>query len=169
MSEAAWYVLHSKPRQEGLVASYLEAEGLLAFCPVTKVTPVNPRASKERAFFPGYLFVLANIEDVGVSKLQWLPGSLGLIGFGGTPAVVPDSFITELRQRMAELAVAPPVPVTFTSGDRVEITRGSFVGVEGIFDSMLDDRQRVKIFIHWLSRRVTMQINVNSIARKQAG
>lgn len=153
-----------------MVASYLESQGIEVFYPAAKVKPVNPRASTARAYFPGYLFVHTNIEDVGISGLQWIPGSTGLVSFGGDPAVVPENFIFELRRRIAELAAAYETPLAgIKRGDVVEITRGPFAGSEAIFDLMLDDQQRVKLFIQWLGRRVKMQVNANSIAKKRAG
>jgi transcriptional antiterminator RfaH len=37
------------------------------------VRPVNPRARKTRPYFPGYLFVQADLAAVGLVEFRWMP------------------------------------------------------------------------------------------------
>ena len=170
MSEAAWHVLHTKYRKEGQVASYLQSQGIEVFYPVAKVKPVNPRASNVRAYFPGYLFTHVDISEVGIAALQWAPGLISLVQFGGEPAIVPDNFIYELHRRIAEIAAAGGLHLNgLKHGDTVRITSGPFAGCDALFDLMLDDHERVQVFIHWLGRRLKMQVNANVIAKQRLG
>ncbi len=170
MISAAWYVLHSKPKKEGQVATYLRSNGIEVFFPAAPVKPVNPRALRLRAYFPGYLFTHVDLDQVGISTLKWVPGVSGLVQFGGEPAVVPDNFIYELKCRIEALAAAGGLHLDgLKQGDALRITSGPFSGCEAIFDLMLDDRERVQVFIHWLGRRLKMQVNANAIAKQRAG
>ena len=75
VGQSFWYALQTKPRKEMQVNSYLSSHRIEVFYPTAAVKPVNPRASKVRAYFPNYLFVKADLEAIGLSALQWVPGA----------------------------------------------------------------------------------------------
>ena len=47
-----------------------------------------------------------DLEETGINKFRWLPGAIGLVEFGGIPAVVPTNLINRLQQLMDEKQVA---------------------------------------------------------------
>ena len=168
MSGKLWHVLQTKPRKETLVDGYLCANGFETFFPVIHVKPVNPRASKVRPYFPRYLFVHADLAESGESVLQWTPGTVGLVRFGGEAAVVADNFIYELEQRIIEIRRFGGLHLDgLKQGDPVSITSGPFADCEAIFDLRLNDSDRVQVFLHWLGRQVKVQVNANAIAKKR--
>jgi len=70
-----WYAVQSEPRQEFLACHALTSiAGVRNFLPALRVRPINPRARKMRPFFPGYLFVLVDLAQVGLSAIKWVPG-----------------------------------------------------------------------------------------------
>ena len=97
-----WYALRSKPRNEALLWEQLLIREMETFYPRVRVQTVNPRARKARPYFPGYVFVRADLGRVNLSSLQWMPGALGLVSFGGhpAPAWVPDELIAAIRRRV---------------------------------------------------------------------
>src|SRR5512145_457382 len=101
-----WYALRSKPRKEDVVWQQLRDQGLEVFYPRLRVHTVNPRSRQLRPYFPGYLFVQAEIETTGLSYFQWMPHALGLVSFGGEPSTVPDNLIHAIRQRVEEISAA---------------------------------------------------------------
>lgn len=44
-----------------------------------------------------------DLDEIGLSVLHYMPGSTGLIMFGGTPTNVPDGLIHAIRQRVDEI------------------------------------------------------------------
>lgn len=168
MGTAVWYVLHSKPRKEGQVNAYLQAQGFETFYPTLRVEPVNPRASKIRPYFPRYLFVHADLDEVGVSALQWVPGAIGLVQFDGHVVPVPDSVVHELKRRVAAIEAAGGL--TFDGlqpGDPVRITHGPFAGYEAIFDMRLSGSERVQVLLQMLGRLVRVQVNAGAIEKRR--
>ena len=99
MAKQSWYAIHTKPHKEPQVRSYLESQGLEVFYPCIKVNPVNPRSSAIKPFFPCYLFVCADLEQIGTSAMHWIPGTIGLVEFDGTPASVPTAIINEIKTK----------------------------------------------------------------------
>lgn len=147
-----WYALSVKPHKERVVHRLLEARGFELFFPTITVKPKNPRAAKVRAYFPGYMFVRADLGDLGINAFSWTPGTRGLVAYGGEPAAVPVSLIQELKARLANIeAIGGPVFENLKKGDRVRIVSGPFEGYEAIFDTRLMGNERVQVLLAFLS------------------
>ncbi len=164
-----WYVIRSKPRRERFVVDQLSGQGLEVFYPAVRVHPVNPRSAKERAYFPSYLFAHFDLAAVGVNRVRWLPAAVGLLEFGGEPAIVPDMLIAQLKLRVASIQSVGGL--TFDGlqpGDVVKITSGPFAGYEAIFDLRLKGSERVRVLLGMLRRQVSVEIDAGSIRKARA-
>lgn len=163
----AWYVLRSKPHKEGALNRYAVQQGHHVFYPRIPVNPVNPRARKERPYFPGYLFVQTDLETQGRSAFHWMPFSQGLVRVGDEPARVPLSVVVGLQRRIAEIWQEGGLEmVGLERGDRVLITAGAFEGYQGIFDHRLEGRQRVRVLLRMLSDRyVPAEVDLGTIEK----
>ena len=147
-----WYVLRVKPHKERSVCEQLKLRDLAVYFPVLKVNPVNPRAARDRPYFPGYLFVKADLAEMGASALSWVPGAQSLVSFGGLPAQVPTNLIQEIKSRLATIEAHGGLTLEkLKQGDRVRITGGLFAGYEAIFDARLPGNQRVQVLLSFLS------------------
>jgi transcription antitermination factor NusG len=164
-----WYALRSKPRKEDVVWQQLRGQGFDVFYPRLRVNPVNPRAKKYKPYFPGYMFVKTDIEEVGLSTFQWMPHTLGLVNFGDEVVDVPDSLIDAIRKRVAEIAEAGgEVFDGLKSGDKVVIQSGPFEGYEAIFDTRLPGTERVRVLLQFLgSRRVQIELDASKIQQSR--
>ena len=70
-----WYILHAKPGRERQVAVHLHQRGLQVYLPLIWVDPVNPRASRERPYFRGYLFARLDLQTHGPEIIRWSPAA----------------------------------------------------------------------------------------------
>ena len=100
---ALWYAMRSKPCREGFLWNQLRTREIECFYPCIRARSSNPRARQGRPYFPGYIFIHADLERVGLSAIQWMPGRAGLVAFGGQPAWVPENLIHAIRRRVARL------------------------------------------------------------------
>ncbi len=165
-----WYALRSKPLKEDLVWKQLISRGIESFFPRMKVHPVNPRARKVKPYFPGYLFIHVDLEDVGISPLKWMPHTLGLVTFGDEPASVPDHLIHALEQKVKEINKAGgEVFEGLKQGDKIWIHSGPFSGYEAIFDHRLPGKERVRVLLQFLgeSRNVSIELDVSQIRKEK--
>lgn len=162
-----WYALRSKPRQEEMVWRQIKGQGFEVFYPRLRAHPVNPRARKIKPYFPGYMFVQVDLEEAGISTFQWMPHSLGLVSFGGEPAVVTDALIHAIRTRIEEIeAAGGEIYDGLHQGDRVFIKYGPFAGYEAMFDVRVSGTERVRIFLKWLSGRlVPLELDIAEIQK----
>jgi transcriptional antiterminator RfaH len=88
--------------------------------------------------------------------LQWheikrTPGVVRLVAEGGVPARVPDAVIAELRRRERSGLVQLPEPRRFSAGDRVRVTYGPLIGLEGLVAGTRPS-QRVEVLLGLLGR-----------------
>jgi transcriptional antiterminator RfaH len=163
-----WYVIRAKPRRERFVEVQLTQQGIDAYFPTYPVKPVNPRAARERAYFPGYLFVHTDLEKLGANRLRWLPAAVALLEFGDVPAVVPNAFIAQLRKRLVQVWQAGGLELAgLSQGDRVTITSGPFAGYDAVFDLSLKGTERVRVLIEMLRRQVAVELDAGSIRKKK--
>jgi len=147
-----WYTLHTKPHKERQVASLLCSREIEIFLPLLRVNPVNPRAAREKPYFPSYLFVHVDLDIIGLSTLRWTPGLLRMVEFGGDLGTVPASLISQIRDRLTDIRAAGGQSLeSLSSGDRVRVVSGTFEGYEGVFDARLSGAERVRVLLELIS------------------
>jgi transcriptional antiterminator RfaH len=152
-----WYVMHSKPQKEKWLYDQLDALQIEAYYPSVRT---KNGAYKSKPYFPGYLFVNVDLQLTGTSLLQWIPGSLGLVSFGGEPACVPDGLLQRIRRRIDEINnVEARLFEILKPGDEVMIHSGPFAGYDAIFCARLHDSERVQVFLKILQDH-PLQVNL---------
>jgi transcriptional antiterminator RfaH len=152
-----WYVMHSKPQKEKWLYDQLDALQIEAYYPSVRT---KSGTHKSKPYFPGYLFVNVDLQLTGTSLLQWIPGSLGLVSFGGEPACVPDGLLQRIRCRIDEINnIEDRLFEILKPGDEVMIHSGRFAGYDAIFCARLHDSERVQVFLKILQDR-HVQVNL---------
>jgi transcription antitermination factor NusG len=165
----SWYAIHSHPNKEELLYQQIVTRGYEVFYPRMRVHPVNPRARKIKAYFPGYLFINVDLTASGLSVFQWMPFSTGLVRFGGEPSIVPDNLISAVRQRVGEIAEAGGELFDgLEQGDPVVIHSGPFAGYEAIFDLRISGNERVRVLLKMLNDRdLPIELDSEQIEKKR--
>jgi transcriptional antiterminator RfaH len=160
----AWYLVHTKPRQEDVALANLQRQGYECYLPQMRVERIRRRKAEIVAepMFPRYLFIQLDSSDQGKS---WSPirSTLGvsqLVHFGARAAKVDDALVELLRQRERAL----PTEAMFHSGNLVVITDGPFAGIEAIYQTEDADR-RAFILLEILSKPVSMQIDTGGLRK----
>jgi transcription elongation factor/antiterminator RfaH len=164
-----WYALRSKPRKEDVLWRQIKAQDYEIYYPRIRVQPVNPRSKKVRPYFPGYMFIRVDLEEVGKSTFNWMPHAIGLVSFGGEPAWVPDNLVHAVRKRVDEINEAGgEIFDGLQEGDEIRIKEGPFAGYEAIFDARIPGSERVRVLIQMLSdRQVPVELRAGQIDKKK--
>ena len=162
-----WYVLRSKPHKELPLYQQVLARDIECFFPRVKANPVNPRAAKVRPYFPSYLFVKTDLDEVGTNTFTWMPYAQGLVAFGGNPAVVPDPVIHQIKSAIQEINDQGGLKAPcFSPGDRIRVTEGPFEGYEGIFDLHLSGTERARVLLQLLSdRQMPVEMDIRQLSK----
>jgi transcription elongation factor/antiterminator RfaH len=148
-----WYALRVKPHKEKTISQRLFEDKIEHYLPLVRVVPKNPRNATQKPYFPGYLFIHTDLEEIGTNKFRWLPGAVGLVEFGNIPAIVPRNLIIDLQQLMEKIEKEGGLAkLEFSPGDKVRITDGPLEGYEAIFDMHLEAKDRVQVLLAFLSQ-----------------
>jgi transcription antitermination factor NusG len=109
--------------------------------------------------------VHTDLDVVGISGVQWTPGAIGLVCFGGEPAWVSDGILQGIRERVDQLNLAGwEAWQKLKLGDEVAIHSGPFAGYRGIFSSYLSDRDRVIVFLKFVrDQQVRIELPVGQV------
>jgi transcriptional antiterminator RfaH len=145
-----WACAQLEANRERLALHCLGLRGFEVYLPrlrVKRVTPARKIGVQAAALFPGYAFVLIELQW---HAARWSPGILRLVLDGDRPAKVPDKVIAELRGRERNGLVELPPP-RFRRGDKVRIVRGPLSGLEGLVEGVRP-QQRIEILLAVLGR-----------------
>ncbi len=142
-----WYLVHSKPRQEGIAEMNLQRWNVETFCPQLKQTKLirGKKRTVITPLFPGYLFSRFD-PYTEYRKVVYSHGVANIVMFGTVPAKVDEEIIESIRARMHEgfVSLSPP---SFISGQTVQIQEGPLKGLLGVFERELTGTQRVALLL----------------------
>ncbi|MFJ3487676.1 transcription/translation regulatory transformer protein RfaH [Pseudomonas sp. NPDC090202] len=163
-SPARWYLIQTKPRQEGRAQEHLQRQLFECYRPLKAGEKKRgSRAAAEEELFPGYLFIRMNQTHDNWYPIRSTRGVARIVTFGGMPIPVKDELIEQIRERL----LAPPPKVTFQQGEAVRITAEGFNDVEAIFLTA-DGDERAVILLNLLHREQKVTLPVSSLSRMEA-
>lgn len=156
-----WYAVTVKPQHERSVEQGLFAKGYEAYLPLyLAVRKWSDRTKKiEMPLFPGYVF--CRFDPQQITPIVRTPGVNSVVSFGGIPAAIPETEVTNV-QRMLESGL-PVEPWPFLKvGQRIRIAKGPLVGVEGM---LIDGEEsaRLVVNIDLFQRACSVRVERDSI------
>ena len=137
MSEdVAWYLIYTKPQQEGVALTNLLQQHFLAYLPMmdSRKRQRGEYRMVTEPMFPRYVFVQLNRETDNWSVIRSTRGVANLVRFGLAPARVPDDFVCMLQSREKNELLPKEKEDLFVTGDQVKILDGPFAGMEAVYD-----------------------------------
>jgi transcriptional antiterminator RfaH len=159
----SWYLVHCIARKEAFAAYVLTSHlGLQVYLP--QVTRHVRGSVQQTPFFPGYLFVQADLGQVTRSIINSAPGVVRLLDFGGGPQLVPLPVLRDIRARLDKLNGTGGLPThNFKSGEAVRVKSGPLRGVEALFVGPLTPSARVTILLDMLGRLNEVKVDVETL------
>jgi transcription antitermination factor NusG len=158
---APWWALYTRHQHEKVVAEMLTAKGFDVFLPVYD----SIRRWKDRRkvlslpLFPCYVFVRGQLDR----RLQVVstPGVHMLLTRGEQIAVIPDEEIVAIRRAVEGSFRVEPHPF-LKVGERVRVTRGSLIGVEGILVRK-KNLYRLVLSVDMLAQSVGVEVDASDV------
>jgi transcription antitermination factor NusG len=126
-----WYAAYTCANHEKRVSEQLGVRELEHFLPLYASVRrwKDRRVTLDRPLFPGYVLVRIALRDR--LRVQQVPGIAHLVGFDGTPTVLPEQEIDALRASLSSGVRAEPHPF-LSVGQRVRVKNGVLAGMEGV-------------------------------------
>ena len=99
------------------------------------------------------------------SPIRSTLGVVGMVKFGGQPAVLPQAVMDEITQQAAEYAAAGPIGASsMRAGDAVKVVAGPLSGLEGVF-AQPDGERRALVLMEILGKTNRVRLDRDLIAR----
>jgi transcription termination/antitermination protein NusG len=150
-----WHVLHTKSRQEKIVAADLAAMGIAYFLPLVSQVRYygNRKARVNTPLFPGYVFLRGSTEQAYQADRTKRIANIIRVA-------AQESLDWELRNlHLALTRQAPLMPYPYLKkGVRVEIRSGPFRGLQGIVEDRAGT-DRLILSVDILGRSVSLEID----------
>jgi transcription antitermination factor NusG len=162
-SNTGWLAIHTRHQHENLAACSLAYKGFEVFLP--QYTSRRQWSDRTRELssplFPCYVFLRGELEHH--IRILTTPGVLGLVGFAGAPAIIPDAEIEAVRQSIRQFARVQPYPF-LKCGDWVRVKCGPLEGVEGIL--VRNKRQfRLVLSVQLLQKSAAVEVDAWMVER----
>lgn len=159
-----WYALYTRPQHEKKICTYLSQQGIHSFLPMTtEIRQWSDRKKKiERPLFPSYVFV--HLQPNKLWIVGDIPGGIRFIGIGKQASPIPDEVIFSLQKiQFEEIQIQD---LKLCRGERVRITSGKFIGVEGEFIYQ-GSKNMLGIAIDIMDRVVMIELESSQVRKLQ--
>jgi transcriptional antiterminator RfaH len=158
-NNSAWYVVHTKPRQEARALENLQNQGFNCFLPTMQVQKLrNQRVQTvTEPMFSRYLFIQLNEQTQNWGAIRSTLGVSKLVSFGPQPAKVPPEFIAFLKEAPVET-----LERMFAPGDIVQIASGPLQGLQGTYVAH-DGETRAFVLIDLLGQPQKLRMAVENL------
>lgn len=160
-----WYVAQTHVRAELQALTHLTRQGFATYMPQYLKRRRHARRSEtvRRPLFPGYLFVLMDIESIRWRAIRSTVGVRNLICNGEKPLAVPPGVIEDIRAREDESGVVTVnEPPPFEKGETVRISHGAIRDQVGLFECVTD-RERVFVLLNLLGRQIRVPVPFDAV------
>ncbi|MBK8952099.1 MAG: UpxY family transcription antiterminator [Chitinophagaceae bacterium] len=126
-----WLAVYTRPRWEKKVARLLEEKGIECYCPLNKIKRKWSDRVKvvEEPLFKSYVFV--KVGDDSRTAVRLTTGTINFVYYDGKPAVVKEKEIAAIRRFLDEYEQVEAIAVNLKVDQRVRITNGTFMDLEG--------------------------------------
>ena len=162
-----WYAVSCKPRQEAVAEENLLRQGFHVYLP--RICMRQRRRARwidvVEVLFPRYIFIRIDPLRRSTATIRSTRGVVGLVRFGGQPAVVPDAVMEALREREdAASGLHEDQRPLFNAGEAVKLVDGPLAGMEGVFTEQ-DGDKRVIVLLELLGKANKITVSRDWIAR----
>jgi len=170
-----WYIVHTYSQYEKRVKKVLEDKiekknlheyfGEIAI-PTEKVIGAgkDPNRVTERKFFPGYIMINMELNDMTWSIVKNIPKVTHFVGYRNKPQPVPIHEVERMLNRAKEGAEKAKKKSDFSVGDMVNVINGPFINFPGQIDEIKGDKYRVMINI--FGRETQVELGPGDIEAK---
>lgn len=180
-----WYVIHTNTGFEDKVKSYIEdrviPEGFenqvyeVLVPTETIVEPIKGGKKKTsvRKFFPGYIFVKMELNDLSWHFIRNIPKVIGFVGGrikDGkiNPDSVPDieeQEVLKIKRQVEEGTLKPKPKIIFEKGETVKVIEGPFANFSGVIEEAKPEKAKVQVLVTIFGRTTPIELDFNQVEK----
>ena len=164
-----WYVVHTQTGLEDRVRTVLLsgaiahgfAEAIIkVVIPTEQISEVRSGKKRvsERRFFPGYVLVEMDLNDITYSFIKNIPGVTGFLGAGKKPIPLPPGEVENILKRTEETKLKPSPKTIFGKGEQIRVKEGPFMNFNGTIDDIHPEKGKLKVSISIFGRSTPVEL-----------
>jgi transcriptional antiterminator NusG len=173
-----WYVLRTISGHENKIKIHIENEiislGLKEYVsqiliPIEKVFQIRngKKVTKEKTFYPGYVFVEADLSQGEVKHvLRNTPGVLGFLGSNNPEPLRPHEIMRLLGKVDELIESEEEVGDTFLVGESIIVTDGPFSSFTGIIEEINHEKKKLKVTVKIFGRKTPLELNFSQVVKE---
>jgi len=172
-----WYVVHAYSNYEHKVKESLgeriKLHGLEdkfgeILVPTEEIVEMREgqKRKSERKFFPGYVFVQMEMEEVTWHLVKQVPKVLGFIG--GTaerPTPISDEEAATIVNRVQEGVDKPRPKILFEPGEVIRVRDGPFNDFNGVVEHVNYEKSKVRVAVQILGRSTPVELDFGQVEK----
>lgn len=153
-----WFLACTLPHREATAEMHLKLQGFRSFLPRHLKTVCHARKlrSINAPIFPGYLFVVLNLERDRWRSVNSTTGIATLFMAYDRPVPAPDG-VVETLVRSTDKSGALQFTDALERGQKVRLVAGPFAQALGILDR-LDDAGRVEVLLEIMGGEIRVRL-----------
>ncbi|TVT58100.1 MAG: transcription/translation regulatory transformer protein RfaH [Sedimenticola thiotaurini] len=160
--QAAWHLIHTKPRQERTAREQLERQGYYTYLP--EIRQSNHSGTTTAPLFPRYLFIRLTAGQDDWTPIRSTRGVSSLVRVGIKPAIISDPLIAAIRQRAGADGLHRLPAKNFAKGDFVRLVNGPLADYEAIFSEQRAENRAI-ILLNLIGKQNRIEVPLENIAR----
>lgn len=171
-----WYVLHvfsgSEKKVAEAILEQVEKQGLEDMIEKVEVpteTVVEMRRGKkvnaERKFFPGYVLVNCEMNDVTWHLISSTPKVTGFLGTAQRPSPISEKEAQRILDQVQEGVDRPKPSITFDIGEQVRVSDGPFTSFNGTVEEVDEEKARLKVLVSIFGRATPVELEYTQVEK----
>ncbi len=172
-----WYVVQAYSGYEKQVKRSIEERVVLAgleekfgdiLVPTEEVVEMKSgqKRRSERKFFPGYILVEMEMEDLAWHLVRECPKVLGFIG--GTaekPAPITEAEAKSILNRIEDSTEKPKPKTLFEPGEVIRVSDGPFADFNGVVEEVNYDKNRMRVAVLIFGRSTPVDLEFSQVSK----
>ena len=162
-----WFAVYCKPRQEAVAEENLLRQDFRVYLPRVGIRKRRRGqwCDAVEVLFPRYAFIRIDPLRRSTAPVRSTRGVVGLVRFGGQPAVVPDAMMNALMEREDDASgLHLDSGARLRIGERIKLLEGPLAGIEGVFTEQ-DGEKRVVVLLDLLGKANRIKVDRDWVAR----
>ena len=158
-----WHLIYTKPHQEKVAFDNLTHQNYQCYLPLINTEKIlrGKKILSKEPMFPRYLFVrLGQDGQQNWSPIRSTKGVSHLVNFGGLAVSLDDETMDNLKQKIDNTLLVK----VFSIGDKVEILKGPFKGMEAIFNTYKGE-DRAMLFLNFMAKNLTAKFDLRDFKK----
>lgn len=166
-----WYIVHTYSGFEQKVKANLEEtvkkkgleeqilEVLVPTESVVELSKGGERKTSTRKFYPGYVMVKMELNDLTWHVVKDTPKVTGFVGGKTKPIPISEEEAATVKAQMEEGIKKPKPKFHFEDGDEVKVIDGPFNNFQGTVEEVNEDKGKLRVLISIFGRATPVELD----------